>query len=1486
MVASQSIVGRGDSWSASHDKGYYSSFTVADTGYHCTDFSVQEDWTQGENSFEHTFPDEGPWLISYSSCCWISLANGGNGDWFLSTSVNLTKRQDNGRINSSPISALSPIVRHQQGCSKTITIPAEDSDGDKVRCRWSTGSRRECGSVCQRFQSGNLDEEKCTLSLYSNAALGWHAVAITLEDYPASTTNFQSATPFSHVSLQFLVHVSPSSGPCNRAPVLIGQTPNDGSCEEVSNGDTFKSIIEAKHIDSSRSIVEIITVTPLYMVITGLLNYTDQIGDTVFYRNASWNPRLSQKGRHIFCFKAVDNYGIESEQRCITIIVGSNNTPNPLLYSRVPVVPRLSWPWWFGFVDFNITFDQQIKRPRHSKFIRIVLEDHVIYKLDTRSSSDVTVDKFSLRFRLPQVVLSMRGNYSITMDRGVVVGLGCTSDGPPSPGMSSLKDWPFDVGVCSKGTYMDHNYRCNDVNECSKAPSILSRKKRNPWGWYWQYYTTSAQAMVSSMQTSSFSPTPAFAVAMTSSISGVCSHYLYQQNGQFTSPNYPGRYSNNLYCTWLIEAPYGYYIYLQFGSFHLESCCDWVQIFDGSSAYSSRIISENGYQQPWGVCSTGRFLFVQFTTDWSSTYSGFSATYQAVSHASGVGQVFTSAVNGACYGSSLKPSEKFTNLVSPTRSSTHIPLTSSVIGACSYYLYQRNGRFTSPGHPNRYSNRQHCTWLIEVPYGHFIYLQFGSFHLEGCCDWVQIFDGSSAYSSRITSKNGYQQPWGVCSSGRFLFVQFTTDGSVTYSGFSATYQAVPHASGVHQVYASSAVGSCYGISSIPYLQQTRDSLAITPTRSSAYIPWTVSANECTSHYFLEDFGRSVNYVGNNVTCDRGLSHGWYRFRGAAGTQMPSSCVGMNRCGTHAPGWLNGAHPTVADGIVRVSVCFHWNWRCCRWSTTIRVRNCGGFYVYELGSPPYCHLRYCGASTVQSTPVMRKSLGLNTSSYARATSTVQSTPVMSISPGLNTSSYAGANSLYIKSTVAMLTSVASSTPFVLHLPANCQHDCVNNWGSYYCTCRQGYRLEADGKTCQDINECLTQNGGCTHECVNIPGGHYCKCPEGVTMGFDNKTCHEPGITVKCTDEAMFIFLERKSFQGFDPNKLTLLYPSCRASYNDSHISLRTSLNDCGTTHNESEDAITFHNKVQSVQSYSGNIITREQNVSIPFYCSYGRKAQLRNPSFRIWKNYFTASEGGYGNFTFTMDLFKTGRYLTTYSYNDYPITVHLRDRLFLQLAVRSYQSNLVLFVDTCKATPSPDPYSVPQYIFLQRGCKLDATLNYSYSISSKQRFSIQAFRFIEEHPVVHLHCEVLACHRNTARSRCLQGCSRYRGRRDEVPGSESTQMYKISSGPIKFQKGSSGTNREKKSEAETQTNMGIITVAAASGGILLLLVIILVIVIIRIKKRLKGAFADRNKVYAMEQCSKYVKQENNNLGFTQDDELNEMGDKSFIMKPLA
>ena len=100
--------------------------------------------------------------------------------------------------------------------------------------------------------------------------------------------------------------------------------------------------------------------------------------------------------------------------------------------------------------------------------------------------------------------------------------------------------------------------------------------------------------------------------------------------------------------------------------------------------------------------------------------------------------------------------------------------------------------------------------------------------------------------------------------------------------------------------------------------------------------------------------------GNVLKCDqKDLTKGWYRFNGEAGSAMPTKCVPSNYCGAHAPGWMQGAHPTKAEGAVTRKVCYHWTNNCCQWSNNIRVRNCGDFYVYELDKTPACSLRYCG-----------------------------------------------------------------------------------------------------------------------------------------------------------------------------------------------------------------------------------------------------------------------------------------------------------------------------------------------------------------------------------------------------------------------------------------------------------------------------------------------------------------------------------------------
>ena len=83
--------------------------------------------------------------------------------------------------------------------------------------------------------------------------------------------------------------------------------------------------------------------------------------------------------------------------------------------------------------------------------------------------------------------------------------------------------------------------------------------------------------------------------------------------------------------------------------------------------------------------------------------------------------------------------------------------------------------------------------------------------------------------------------------------------------------------------------------------------------------------------------------------------------------MAESCIDMYRCGTRYPGWLNGSLPTVNEGVVQRIVCFRYFNDCCSFSTYIRVRNCGGFYVYQLKPLTYCYLRYCGNGYVSSTP---------------------------------------------------------------------------------------------------------------------------------------------------------------------------------------------------------------------------------------------------------------------------------------------------------------------------------------------------------------------------------------------------------------------------------------------------------------------------------------------------------------------------------------
>lgn len=62
---------------------------------------------------------------------------------------------------------------------------------------------------------------------------------------------------------------------------------------------------------------------------------------------------------------------------------------------------------------------------------------------------------------------------------------------------------------------------------------------------------------------------------------------------------------------------------------------------------------------------------------------------------------------------------------------------------------------------------------------------------------------------------------------------------------------------------------------------------------------------------------------------------------------------------------------------------------------------------------------------------------------------------------------------------------------------CSDVCHDDPAGYHCSCRPGFRLLADNKTCDDVDEC-TVPGSCSQTCVNTKGGFKCECVEGYVL----------------------------------------------------------------------------------------------------------------------------------------------------------------------------------------------------------------------------------------------------------------------------------------------------------------------------------------------------------------------------------------------------
>lgn len=99
------------------------------------------------------------------------------------------------------------------------------------------------------------------------------------------------------------------------------------------------------------------------------------------------------------------------------------------------------------------------------------------------------------------------------------------------------------------------------------------------------------------------------------------------------------------------------------------------------------------------------------------------------------------------------------------------------------------GSFSDGSKENDYAGRQDCKWLIEVPQGKKITLQFTAFDTEPKVDFVYVFDGDNTSARIIALYSGPNIPPQVTSTGNKMLVWFLTTETVNGKGWEARYES-------------------------------------------------------------------------------------------------------------------------------------------------------------------------------------------------------------------------------------------------------------------------------------------------------------------------------------------------------------------------------------------------------------------------------------------------------------------------------------------------------------------------------------------------------------------------------------------------------------------------------------------------------------------------------------------------------------------------
>nr|XP_057923247.1 zona pellucida sperm-binding protein 4-like [Doryrhamphus excisus] len=299
--------------------------------------------------------------------------------------------------------------------------------------------------------------------------------------------------------------------------------------------------------------------------------------------------------------------------------------------------------------------------------------------------------------------------------------------------------------------------------------------------------------------------------------------------------------------------------------------------------------------------------------------------------------------------------------------------------------------------------------------------------------------------------------------------------------------------------------------------------------------------------------------------------------------------------------------------------------------------------------------------------------------------------------------------------------------------------------------------------------------------------------------DGRQCYYgKAVTVQCTKDGQFVVVvsRESTLPPVDVNSVTLLEMNdvaCSSVDATSTFAIfQFPMTLCGTTVKLEEDGyVVYENHMSS--SYEVGVgprgsITRDSHFELLFQCRYSSTAveavimeinALPPPvSVAAAGEIRVELRLGNGKCLSKGCVEEEAAYSSFYAAADYPITKVLKEPVYVEVRLLGRADpNVVLNLEHCWATTTPNHQSLPQWDILVDGCPYHED-GYKTTIvpvrgssglqypTHYKRFIYQMFSFVDQNAFspqkdrIFIHCATAVCHQSSMRS-CEQPCRRQR-----------------------------------------------------------------------------------------------------------------------------